>query len=144
MRILLPLALLLAAACAAAPRAAGPAPPGAVAASAIPAGVYNLTAVDGNGLPARSPTERSVTLWGGTLALEGGSRYRMELRATVGDRAASTVAAAGAYQAAGDSLVLSPDASAQAATPTRFRFTVAGALLRLRDDGGHEYTFSRQ
>lgn len=134
MRFFSPLLLLIAAACATAPRAADP----------IPAGLYQLTAVDARGLPAQSPTERNVTIWGGSLALEGGARYRMELRATVGDQASSAAPVQGAYRIAGDSLFLNPDANADVASPVSFRFTLAGSLLRLRDEDGHEYTFSRR
>jgi hypothetical protein len=139
MRILSPFVLLIAAACAAAPAPAGP-----TAAASIPAGLYVLTAVGAKALPAESPTERGVTIWGGSLALEGGARYRLELRATPGDQAMTTATAVGAYRTAGDSLILTPDASAQAADPIRFRFAVAGALLRLHDKDGYEYTFSRR
>jgi hypothetical protein len=142
MRILAPLLLLLAAACATAPRAAEPNAAGSIAAGPIPPGTYHLTAVGSRGLPARSPTERGVTIWSGSLALEAGARYRMELRATVGDQPSTAVPVEGAYRIAGDSLFLTPAASAEAATPARFRFTLAGPLLRLRDEDGHEYTFS--
>lgn len=144
MRILSLLLLLAAAACAAAPRPADPAPAGATAAASIPAGLYTLTAVDSNALPAQSPTERNVTIWSGSLALEAGARYRMELRATVGDQASAAVPVEGAYRTAGDSLFLTPDASADVASPVAFRYTLAGAVLRLRDEDGHEYTFSRR
>jgi|GEM_PF-3208799 len=140
----LPLLLLLAAACAAAPRAADPAPARATTAASIPTGVYQLTAVDANALPAPSPTERNVTIWSGSLALEAGARYRMELRATVGDQPSAAAPVEGAYRVSGDSLVLTPAAPADVATPVGFRFTLAGAVLRLRDEDGHEYTFSRR
>jgi hypothetical protein len=142
MRILSLLLLLAAAACAAAPQAADPAP--ARAAASIPAGVYQLTAVDARGLPAQSPTERNVTIWSGSLALEPGARYRMELRATVGDQPSTAVPVEGAYRTAGDSLILTPDASADVASPVSFRYTLSGPVLRLRDEDGHEYTFSRR
>lgn len=144
MRILSLLLLLLAAACATAARAADPAPANAVASGSIPAGVYQLTAVDAHGLPAQSPTERNVTIWSGSLALEAGARYRMELRATVGDQPSSAAPVEGGYRTARDSLFLTPDASGEVASPVSFRFTLAGAVLRLRDEDGHEYTFSRR
>ena len=144
MRILSLLLLLAATACATAPRAADPAPASAVASGSIPAGLYQLTAVDARGLPAQSPTERNVTIWSGSLALEAGARYRMELRATVGDQPSTAAPVEGAYRTAGDSLFLTPDASEDVATPVSFRFTLAGAVLRLRDEDGHEYTFSRR
>ncbi len=140
MRALSLLLVVAAAACAAAPRAADPAPAGAIVSASIPAGLYSLTAVDARGLPAQSPTERNVTIWSGSLALEAGARYRMELRATVGDQPASSVPIEGAYRTAGDSVFFIPDA----ANPVAFRFTLAGAVLRLRDEDGHEYTFSRR
>jgi len=144
MRILAPILLLLAAACAAAPRAADPTPASATTAASIPAGLYNLTAIEGRGLPAQSPTERNVTIWSGSLALETGARYRMEMRATVGDQPSSAAPVEGSYRIAGDSLILTPASSAGAATPVTFRYTLAGAVLRLRDEDGHEYTFSRR
>jgi hypothetical protein len=139
MRILSLLLLLVAAACATAARAAAP-----TAAGSIPAGLYQLTAVDARGLPAQSPTERNVTIWSGSLALEAGARYRMELRATVGDQPSTAAPVEGAYRTAGDSLILTRDAAADVASPVAFRFTLAGAVLRLRDEDGHEYTFSRR
>ena len=144
MRIVSLLLLLTATACAAAPRPADPAPAASIVVDPIPTGLYDLTAVEGRGLPAQSPTERNVTIWGGSLALEGGARYRMELRATVGDQPSSAAPVEGAWRTAGDSLFLTPAASADVASPVTFRFTLAGALLRLRDEDGHEYTFSRR
>jgi hypothetical protein len=110
----------------------------------ILAGSYQLARINDAPLPASAPAEPNVTLVGGGLSLQPDSSYTMRLDATVpGIPERQSRAVTGRYRAAGDTLTLVPAEGSEAAA-VRFQFTVEGGELRLRDNEGHRYTFTRQ
>ncbi|HEX2205312.1 MAG TPA: hypothetical protein VHG91_18530 [Longimicrobium sp.] len=132
MRLLAPLLLVLAAACATA---------GAPSDTPL-AGRYTLAAVDGRPLPTESPTESGVTLEGGSLLLTAGARYTLELVARLPGLAAQTATVHGGYTVRGDTLLLAADGMTRFG-PSRYLLVRDGRALRIRDDRGKVYAFTR-
>lgn len=135
MRLMMVLAMAMLAACASAPRG-----------GAGLEGTYRLDRVNGQSLPARGGSESNVVLRQGTLALQAGGRYALQMVADIEGQASDTTAEdAGTYRAFGDSLALVSDAVAETdAEEVRFRFSLDGPVLRLHDDAGDEYAFVRE
>ena len=133
MRLIGVLALAVLAACASAPRG-----------GAGLEGSYALQAVNGQTIPAESGDEDGVILHGGTLTLEPGGRYALQmLAAGRGQPSPQTARIGGSYRVSGDSLALFPEPAAQGGE-AHFRYVLSGRALRLRDDDGDEYTFLRR
>lgn len=126
--------LALAAACATGPRAPS---------SPALAGSYALAEVNDRALPAESPTESGVTLHAGALALEADGRFTLRMNARTASQPAGTDAVVtGTYRLEGETLVVTHEGVS--APPMRFHLAREGATLRLRDDRGNEFTFSRR
>lgn len=107
-------------------------------------GSYALQAVNGQTIPAESGDEDGVILHGGTLTLEPGGRYALQMLAAArGQPSPQTARIGGSYRVSGDSLALFPEPASQGGE-AHFRYVVTGRALRLRDDDGDEYTFLRQ
>jgi hypothetical protein len=103
-----------------------------------------LQAVNGQALPAESGDEDGVMLHGGTLTLEPGGRYALQmLAAGRGQASPQTARIGGSYRISADSLALFPEPASQGGE-AHFRYVLSGRALRLRDEDGDEYTFLRQ
>lgn len=127
------LAALLALSAACATAAAGGA--------ALP-GSWRLAQVNGRDLPAESPTEPGVTVTAGSLELSADGRAAMSLTArTASTPEPATRSMPGTYRTAADSLILLPGGSE--ANAARFRYQLAAPGLRLTDDRGNVYAFTR-
>lgn len=110
----------------------------------VPAGFYQLVAVNEAPLPAQAPTEPGVTIVNGGLSLQSDANYTLRLDARVASQPGpQSREATGKYTAARDTLILNP-LQGSGAAPVRFRFSVEGEELRLRDEQGHRYTFTKQ
>jgi hypothetical protein len=134
MRLLASLLLVAAAGCASAPRADGLAL----------AGSYRLAEINGRPLPAESPTEEGVLLERGTLLLDAAGAYTLQVHARRRQQPTAVAPVVrGTYRTEGGELSLTPDPGVDAAA-ARFRFALDGGVLRLRDEEGNEFAFSRQ
>jgi hypothetical protein len=107
-------------------------------------GSYVLTRINGQALPAPSPTEDGVTMLGATLLLAPDGRFSMQATASSGTEPdASGEDVQGAWSVRGDSLLMTPDVRDSNPGPS-FRWTLDGRTLTLYDEDGHEYTFRRR
>lgn len=134
-RRFLTLAAALVCACATAPSGGGSAPL---------RGSYRLAEINGQVVPALSPTEAGVTIESGDLRLSD-NRYTLQLKARVGGQAPGMGTGPwlhGVFAVSGDSLSFTPDRDSDG-DPVTFRFTVRGAELALRDPSGAVYLFRR-
>lgn len=107
------------------------------------AGSYTLASINGRAMPTPSPSEPEVMLQGGSLVVERGGRFTLNLNAQVRSQpAAADAAVRGTYRVQADTifLTLQPPTSG---SPTRFRFRMDDGRLKLRDDQGHEFEFTR-
>jgi hypothetical protein len=131
MRVITVLVLALLAACASASRG-----------GAGLEGSYELVRINGDALPAESPTEDGVTMQGVTLRLTPDGRFTMDAKATTGGGVGqSDERSQGTWSSTGDTLVMVPDVSG--GDPPRFRWTLDEGTLTLYDQDGHAYTFRR-
>lgn len=107
-------------------------------------GSYVLTRINGQALPAPSPTEEGVTMHGATLLLAPDGRFRMQATASSG-RAPEPYEEdlQGTWSVRGDSLSLTPDVRADDPGPS-FRWRLEGRTLTLYDEERHEYSFQRR
>lgn len=112
----------------------------AVPAAAQVEGAYRLVTINGQALPAPSPTEDDVTMLRASFIFQADGRFFMHARAHDGDMPYSD-GADGTYRVKGDSLLLLPDVAG--AETVGFRWTLGGATLHLVDEFGHDYAFAQ-
>lgn len=106
-------------------------------------GTYELVQINGQALPAPSPSEENVVMHGATLALTADGRFLMQARAGAADDTEPQEAEArGTWTASGDSLALTPD-DGGADHALHFRWTLREGTLTLHDEEGDAYTFRR-
>lgn len=112
----------------------------AVPAAAQVDGAYRLVTINGQALPAPSPTEDGVTMLRASFIFQPDGRFFMQARADDGDAPYSD-GAQGTYRVRGDSLMLLPDVTG--AETVNFRWTANGGTFHLIDEFGHDYAFAR-
>lgn len=112
----------------------------ALPAAAQVEGAYRLVTIDGQALPAPSPTEDGVTMLRASFIFQPDGRFFMHARADDGEMPYSE-GAQGTYRTRGDSLLLLPDVND--GETVDFRWTLSGGTLHLIDEFGHDYAFAR-
>ena len=129
----LPAALLiLLAACIAAP------------ASAQVKGSYELVRINGDPLPAASPTEDVVIMEGLTVLLGADARYTFQFRGrNAATDAPVEMKVTGTYEVAENRLLLTPD-EGTGADPVEFRWELRDGELLWWDENEDEYTLARR
>ena len=105
-------------------------PAAANAAAAAMVGIWRVTAVNGQPLPAPSPMEPNVTVERSSLMLRENHEYSLSITGRRGTEAAQEVSQAGRWSAAGNTLTL----SAETGRATRFTFTLTNTQLMLHDN----------
>jgi dipeptidyl aminopeptidase/acylaminoacyl peptidase len=112
----------------------------AVPAAAQVEGAYRLATINGQALPAPSPTENDVMLLRASFIFQPDGRFFMHARAADGNFPYSE-GDEGTYRVRGDSLMLLPESSG--GETVDFRWTLSGGTLHLIDESGHDYAFTR-
>jgi hypothetical protein len=102
------------------------------------AGIWRVTQVNGQNLPAPSPQEPSVTVESASLLLAANGHYTLSITARRGAEAAATQSQEGTWTAAEMRLTVTPAVG----RPTRFDYTLTAGTLTLRD-GQVVYTLAR-
>lgn len=132
MRILAAALLVLAAACATAAPAADP-----------HVGSYELAAVNGDPLPARSPGEPNVEVRAARLELGADRRFTMRISAQPDEAPANPeVVITGTYRLDGERLVFMPEAG-DAPGEVEYTISLSAAGVVLGDVRGDRWTFAR-
>lgn len=114
----------------------------AASASAAPAsalvGIWRVTAVNGQPLPAASPMESNVTVDRSSLMLQANHNYALSITAHSGSEAPREVNQSGTWSASGNVLTL----NASTSRVTRFTYILSANALTLREDAV-TYTLER-
>lgn len=125
--------LLIAMACAAAD---------ATPAAAQLPGLYRLTRIQEQALPAMSPDEDNVIFMDAFLVLREDGRYAFGILANHWiDNRIENRQAAGSYLVEGDTLILQPDSVADV---VRWTFLREAETLAVKDEHEHSFVFTRQ
>lgn len=112
----------------------------AVPAAAQVEGRYQIVSINGQPLPAPSPTEEGVTVTGSRFWFDDDGRYTVSLRANTPE-GEDVEEEGGAYTTAGDSLLLS---EGEDVPPLVFRWARQGDTLRISDQDGNAYALLRE
>ena len=112
----------------------------AVPAAAPVEGRYQVVSINGQALPAASPTEDGVTVVRAAFWFERDGAFNLAMTANVAE-GPSTQRAGGTYQVAGDSLrVITGDGD----EPVAYRWAIQGDTLRLYDEHRNVYALLRE
>jgi hypothetical protein len=105
-------------------------------------GMYRLTRVQEQALPAMSPDEDNVILMDAFLVLREDGRYAFGILANHWmDNRIENRQAAGSYLVEGDTLILQPDSVADV---VRWTFLREAETLTVTDEHEHSFVFTRQ
>lgn len=102
-------------------------------------GNYSLVSINGQPLPAPSPDDDGVTVYGASFDLGGDGRFALSMRPS--PDGAGTQQLAGTYRVEGSSLVLTPVPEDE---PFTLGWTLQGDTLGILNDDQDLYRFVRQ
>jgi hypothetical protein len=106
-------------------------------------GSYDLVEINGQAIPAPSPSEEGVVMHGIVLQLMPDGRFSMRFRAAwEGELPELEQEFQGTFAVTADTLALTAENLEETRT-IHFRFTLADGTLRLYDEHEDEYTLRR-
>jgi len=104
-------------------------------------GAYWAVAINGQPIPAPSPTEDGVVVHEIAVLIKEDGRFTMKVRASARGQAEHERWSGGTYTVTGDTLVVTPGPNSVEREVVRFRWRLDGDVLWLYDEHGHEYRF---
>lgn len=107
-------------------------------------GIYELTRIEGQVMPAVSPDEDGVVVIGSFLVLKADGRYALGMLASLWQQnSVQNRQVEGTWAVESDTVAFQPDEGSDG-EPVRMAYTLQEGTLTLRDEHGHAYAYTRQ